>query len=64
MKLREAEYVGQTVGAPCAPQLSIASVDISTSTGSAAQRQRSTASSGPTALPSPRQADNFFFFFF
>jgi hypothetical protein len=64
MKLREAEHVGQTVGAPCAPQLGIASVDISTSTSSAAQRQRSTASSGPTTLSSPRQADNFFYSFF
>jgi hypothetical protein len=48
----EAEYVGQTVGAPYAPQLGISSVYSSHSTSSAAQRQRSTASSGPTALPS------------
>jgi hypothetical protein len=49
--------VGQTVGAPYAPQLGIASVEISIAL--AAQRSGSAraASSGPTALPQPRQAE-------
>ena len=45
------------------------SVELSTSTGSAPYNARTpgsgsarAASSGPTTLPSPRQADNFFFF--
>jgi hypothetical protein len=59
MELREAEYVGQTAGAPCAPQLGIAGVELSMVL--AAQRSGSarTASSGPATLPSPRQADHF-----
>jgi hypothetical protein len=62
MELREAEYVGQAVIAPCAPQLGITSADIGAGTGNAAQRQRSTASSGPAALPSPLATRRIFFF--
>jgi hypothetical protein len=52
-EIKRSRVVGQTVGAPYAPQLGIASVDISTVL--AAQRSGSAraASSGPTALPTP-----------
>jgi hypothetical protein len=72
MKLREAKDVGQAVGAPYAPQLGIARVQIA-STALAAQRSGSAraASSGLTTLPSPCMAGglvfflfSFFFFFF
>jgi hypothetical protein len=46
MQLREAEYVGQTAGVPCAPQLGTASAELS----------MALAARAPTELPSPRHA--------